>query len=158
MWTLPLDQIDDQWTSLRSGSTARNVPTLALAGATTPAASTFPYPVGGNRRAVASRPRPTDDTELGTAQHGSPRCGSGGTGRPARRRDDRGVPVLHQRRADHQRARLDSGGIDRAESLRASRLHAVGMGFTGQPPAALADKTWLYCPRTRRCRGTAPRC
>ncbi len=46
MWTLPLEQIDDAWTSLRSGSTARNVPVLALAGTRTAAPETFPYPLG----------------------------------------------------------------------------------------------------------------
>lgn len=32
MWTLPLHDIDHEWTSLRSGSAARNVPVLGLAG------------------------------------------------------------------------------------------------------------------------------
>src|SRR6204780_5836181 len=30
--------------------------------------------------------------------------------------------------------------------LWTSTLHAVGLGYRGEPPAALADKTWLYCP------------
>src|ERR1700689_958987 len=30
--------------------------------------------------------------------------------------------------------------------LWTSTLHAIGLGYRGEPPAALADKTWLYCP------------
>ena len=33
--------------------------------------------------------------------------------------------------------------------LRSSSLHAVGLGYRGDPPEALADKTWLYCPDRR---------
>jgi protoporphyrinogen oxidase len=42
-----------------------------------------------------------------------------------------------------------SGQEDLSAGLRASTLHAVGLGYRGEPPAALADKTWLYCPDRR---------
>ena len=36
-----------------------------------------------------------------------------------------------------------------SSDLRASTVHAVGLGYRGEPPPALADKTWLYCPDRR---------
>lgn len=42
MWTAPLEDIDHEWTSLRSGSAAPNVPRLGLAGSAPAAAGSFP--------------------------------------------------------------------------------------------------------------------
>ncbi|AHC28017.1 MULTISPECIES: protoporphyrinogen/coproporphyrinogen oxidase [Mycobacteriaceae] len=145
MWTLPLDLIDDQWTSLRSGSAARNVPTLALAGTTTPAASTFPYPVGGTGalwQAVHDRLMTPNSVRLNTAV-----LDVDPAARVARLHDGSTVDFRYCVSTAPITSALGwIGGLDRADSLRASRLHAVGIGFTGRPPAALADKTWLYCP------------
>lgn len=145
MWTLPLDQIDDEWTSLRSGSAARNVPALTLAGTTTAAASTFPYPVGGTGalwQAVHDTMMTPDSVRLGTRVLEVD---------PAARRAhlDDGSTVSFRyciSTAPVTTALNWIGWTDRAATLRASRLHAVGIGFDGDPPPALADKTWLYCP------------
>ena len=38
------------------------------------------------------------------------------------------------------------GWSEGVSTLHASRVHAVGLGYSGPPPTTLADKTWLYCP------------
>ncbi|MGW0160561.1 protoporphyrinogen/coproporphyrinogen oxidase [Mycobacterium sp. NPDC003323] len=145
MWTLPLDQIDDEWTSLRSGSEARNVPVLALAGSMDTPASTFPYPVGGTGalwQAVHDRLMTPGSVRLGT------RVVDLDAAARVAHLDD-GTTVSYRYCISTAPVTTALGWIgwsDRAVSLRASRLHAVGIGYAGQPPQALADKTWLYCP------------
>jgi protoporphyrinogen oxidase len=37
--------------------------------------------------------------------------------------------------------------VDRAHAeLRSCETYVVGLGFRGEPPPSLADKSWLYCP------------
>lgn len=144
MWTVPLDRIDDSWTSLRSGSTAANVPRLALAGQIPVPAETFPYPLGG----TGALWRAVHDTLM---TPGSVRLGSRVVGLDP----DRRVATLDDgTRVDFQYC-ISSTALTTmmqwthrpgADGLRASRLHVVGLGYRGTPPAALADKTWLYCP------------
>ena len=145
MWTLPLEQVDDGWTSLRSGSAVRNVPVLAVAGTVAVPASTFPYPVGGTGalwQAVHDRLMTPGSVRLGTRVVQ--------VDAPARRAAlDDGTSVDYEfciSTAPVTTALEWIGWSDRAAGLRASRLHAVGIGYRGRPPAALADKTWLYCP------------
>lgn len=146
MWTLPLEHVDHQWTSLRSGSDVRNVPVLALAGsAMTAPASTFPYPVGGTGalwQAVYERLMTPGSVRLRT------RVVDVDVAARVASLDDGStvdytycistVPVTTALRW--------IGWGERADHLRASRIHAVGLGYQGEPPAPLADKTWLYCP------------
>ena len=35
-----------------------------------------------------------------------------------------------------------------AAALTSSAVYAIGFGFTGPPPATLADKTYLYSPES----------
>ncbi|MGU3499751.1 protoporphyrinogen/coproporphyrinogen oxidase [Mycobacterium sp. C31M] len=145
MWTLPLDQIDDEWTSLRSGSDARNVPVLALAGTMTAPASTFPYPVGGTGalwRGVHDRLMAPDSVRLNTTV-----LALDASARTATLDDGSTVSYQYCITTAPVTTTLDwVGWSDRTGSLQASRLHAVGIGYRGEPPPSLADKTWVYCP------------
>ena len=145
MWTIPLECIDDGWTSLRSGSEVRNIPVLALAGTLSAPMSTFPYPVGGTGalwQAIHDR----------LMTPGSVRLGVRVVDVDARAREahlDDGTQVSYRYCISTAPVTAAMGWIDRpeqSESLQASRLHAVGIGYRGRPPGALADKTWLYCP------------
>jgi protoporphyrinogen oxidase len=148
MWTTPLQLIDHRWTSLRNGSGERNVPTLSLATGLKPAAERFPYPAGGTGalwRAIYDRMMEPERVHLNT--------------RVQRLDLERRVAEL----ADGQTVSFEycisaapittamrwSGQENLIGGLRASTLHAIGLGFRGEPPMALADKTWLYCPDRR---------
>lgn len=145
MWTLPLHDVDHEWTSLRSGSTARNVPVLGLAGGRQAPASTFPYPVGGTGalwQAVHDRLMTPDSVRLRTRVLDVD---------PVARRAhlDDGSTVGFEFCISTAPVTAALGWIgwsEAAQTLRASRIHAVGLGYEGEPPATLADKTWLYCP------------
>lgn len=146
MWTAPLHQIDHAWTSLRSGSQTRNVPQLGLAGSTPPGpAETFPYPQGGTGalwQAVQDTLMTPGSVRLNTAV-----VGVDAASRVARLDD--GSTVSYEFCVSTAPITTALGWIGqgaRAAGLRASRVHAVGLGYRGEPPAALADKTWLYCP------------
>ena len=120
MWTLPLEQVDDGWTSLRSGSAVRNVPVLAVAGTVAVPASTFPSPVGGTGalwQAVHDRLMTPGSVRLGTrvVQVDAP-------ARRARRRHQRRLRILYQHSAGH-----DGTGVD--------RVVGPGGGAAGQPSA-----------------------
>lgn len=149
MWTAPLHQIDHAWTSLRSGSHTPNVPRLALAGSTAPApVETFPYPVGG----TGALWRAVHDTLM---KPGSVRLNTAVVGVDAARR----VATLDDGSMVSYRYCISTAPITtalnwvghgwRGAGLRASRVHAIGLGYRGEPPPALADKTWLYCPDER---------
>lgn len=148
MWTVPLHQIDADWTALRSGSGARNVPLLALAGTVATPVETFPYPAGGTGalwRAVHSR----------LTTPGSARFGTRVTSLDLQRRVatlDDGTTLEYQYCVSSAPLPVMTrwAGVAPA-ALRASRLHAVGLGFRGDPPPTLADKTWLYCPDPDVC-------
>lgn len=145
MWTTPLAEIDDSWTSLRGGSDARNVPRLALAGTIGATESTFPYPVGGTGalwQAVAEKLTAFDRFRFRT------RVVELDTGKRVAHLDDGStVGYDHCVTSIPMTVTLEWAGLGRpAHRLRASTLYAVGLGVRGTPPEPLADKTWLYCP------------
>jgi protoporphyrinogen oxidase len=149
MWATPLDRIDHGWTSLRNGSSERNVPVLKVADGSEPETVTFPYPEGGTGRMWAALAAALDPEYL---------------------RYDAAVHLLD---VDRRRAYLTGGeeirftqcvnsmplpqlvdsighsglAVDRAHAeLRSCETYVVGLGFRGEPPPSLADKSWLYCP------------
>lgn len=145
MWATPLDGIDDAWVSLKSGSGERNVPLIGLAGDFVVKDAYFPYPQGG----TGALWHQLQATQL-----------------------DAGKFLMNTRITDvdlgKRVATLDSGeqvqfeycvstapivtAMDWAQlsagrgNLTSSMVYAVGLGFRGEPPEALADKTWLYSP------------
>jgi protoporphyrinogen oxidase len=148
MWATPVERIDHTWTSLRSGSGERNVPTIRTrADAPAPPRRTFPYPQGGTGAlwdAIAGRLDPRR-TRLSARV-----C-----------RIDLGRREAHLADGDLIRfsecvssmplttlmrtvGRLDWAA--RSPELVANSTLVVGLGFTGPAPPALADKSWLYCP------------
>ncbi|MDR3662898.1 MAG: FAD-dependent oxidoreductase [Mycobacterium sp.] len=154
MWTVPLEDIDHEWTSLRSGSAAPNVPRLGLAGSATGPAGSFPYPIGGTGalwQAVYDRVLAPEKIRLNTRV-----VDIDVVRRMAMLDDGSSVQYEHcvssaplttawdwlRRSTDT----ADAGTAEARKSLRASRIYAVGLGYQGPPPPALADKTWLYCP------------
>ncbi|SMX82185.1 Protoporphyrinogen oxidase [Brevibacterium sp. 239c] len=145
MWTVPLSQVDHQWTSLRSGGKSRNVPQMGLADDFRPNQETFPYPVGGSGTlwsAIVANLADASAFRLGAHV-------------------ERIEPELH-------RAHLASGEIiayrhcissapvtwlidslppqAKRDTLQASAQLAIGLGFRGQAPEVLSDKSWIYCP------------
>lgn len=145
MWTLPLHQIDHTWTSLRSGGSGRNVPQMGLAKDFRPSNETFPYPVGGSGALWSAI---VDELTTPGSIHLD--CGV-----------ERIEPELHLAHLTNGETVeyghcISSAPVTwllesmerRAESerLRASTQLAVGLGFRGDPPEILADKSWIYCP------------
>jgi protoporphyrinogen oxidase len=145
MWTTPLELVDHQWTSLRNGSGERNIPRLALADEPKPPAGRFPYPVGGTGAlwtAIVDRLLDPSRVQLNTAV----KCLDLAR-HTAELADGRTISYEYCiSTAPITTAMRWSGQEQLAGGLRASSLHAVGLGFRGEAPAALADKTWLYCP------------
>lgn len=148
MWATPLDQIGHSWTSLRSGSGDRNVPPLGLARDFVPTHDSFPYPADGGTGALwrAMAERLTDKRRILLSR------------RVVDIDANRHTALL----ADGRRVRFERCissapigvamrwiGLDTprpARPLVASKVHVIGLGFRGNPPPELADKTWLYCP------------
>jgi protoporphyrinogen oxidase len=142
MWTVPLEGIDHQWTSLRSGSAVPNVPKLALAGTMPAASGTFPYPVGGTGalwQAVHDRV-----LKAGTVHLGVRVADVDVSGRVAHLADGSSLQYQHCISSAPLTTAMGWLGAS-SKSLRASAIYAVGLGYQGDPPEALADKTWLYC-------------
>ena len=146
MWAHPLERIDHDWTSLRSGSDASNVPAPGLARDQYPVEDYFPYPDGGAGAlwtAIHDKLLDPNRTLLSTRVTALDLPGH------AARLDDGSevrfehcistVPVTLL-------ARWVGALLPPTTDLVASTVFAVGVGFTGDPPATLADKTWLYCP------------
>lgn len=146
MWATPLQRVDHAWTSLRNGSTARNVPTVRLRGAPT-SRVTFPYPAGGTGRLWDAIAAPLDPgrirygtsvvaVDLGTR---TARLSDGGTVRFADCVSSMPLTTLVR-------------SVDRPElaavapALLANAVLCVGLGYAGTPPDALADVSWIYCP------------
>jgi protoporphyrinogen oxidase len=146
MWAYPLDGLDHEWTSLRSGSGKANVPELRIATPDRPKTvrETFPYPKGG----TGALWQGIADALLD----------------PARLR--LGVAVV-ELDAENRVATLEDGttieydqcvttaplpsvmrwaGIPAEPSFVSSTVHAVGLGFEGEIPEALADKTYMSSP------------
>jgi protoporphyrinogen oxidase len=145
MWGTELDLIDHQWTSLRNGSGERNVPTLSLGTGWKPSTERFPYPIGGTGalwQAIYDRMLQPERVRLNTRVE---RLDV--EGRTAELAD--GTTISYEyciSAAPIVTAMQWSGQQELSQGLRASALHAVGLGYRGDPPPALADKTWLYCP------------
>lgn len=149
MWATDLALIDHEWTSLRNGSAERNVPVLKVADNVEPPVVTFPYPEGGTGRLWDAIADQLDDDRVvyGTAVQFVDA-------------DRRHAVLANGERVRYQHcvssmplphlvdAIGDSGRFaDRARTeLQACETYVVGLGFNGEPPPALADKSWLYCP------------
>lgn len=145
MWTLPLERIDHTWTSLRNGGSGRNVPQLGLAKDFTPSTERFPYPKGGTGAlwsAIVQRLADPAAIRLGENVK---------TIEPARHR-----AVLSSGETIRYRHCISSApmpwmlralGLDGdADGLHASTQLAIGLGYRGEPPKILADKSWIYSP------------
>ncbi|MUL68386.1 hypothetical protein BOO86_28225 [Mycobacterium sp. CBMA 234] len=147
MWTAPLEHIDHEWTSLRSGSAAPNVPRLGLAGSATGPAGSFPYPIGGTGalwQAVHERVLAPGTVRLNTRV-----VDVDVTRRVATLASGSSVQYDYCVSSAALTTAWDwLGGLEGQprNTLCASRIYAVGLGYSGPAPAALADKTWLYCP------------
>lgn len=145
MWTIPLEEVDHAWTSLRSGGSGRNVPRLTLAKDFVRSAETFPYPRGGTgelwRRIIETQARPeafrfgvrVDSLDV--------------QGHRALLSDGTEVRYRHLISTAPMTWMLRQiGRDDDAALLRASSGTAIGLGYRGEVPAALRGMTWLYCP------------
>lgn len=145
MWSVPLEEVDHVWTSLRNGGNGRNVPQLGLAKDFEPSTELFPYPRGGTG-ALWSAIRATlvhpDAVQLGCAVE--------------RLYPQEHLAVLTSGEIVRYRFCISSApatwilraaGLDRAAArLVASSELAVGLGLRGDPPEILADKSWIYSP------------
>ena len=156
MWTTPLDLVDHQWTSLRNGSGERNVPTLALATGVKPAAERFPYPAGGTGalwKAIHDRMLEPERVHLNT------RVQSLDLERRVAELDD-GRTVSYEyciSAAPITTAMRWSGQEDLSAGLRASTLHAVGLGYRGNRRPRWPTRPGSTAP-TDASRGTGRRC
>lgn len=145
MWGTPLERVDHSWTSLRSGGNGRNVPTLSLAKDFRPCVEAFPYPVGGTGalwEAIAETM-----TDRSVHRYGTSVTSVDLPAHVARLDDGSKVRYQHLISTAPLPWLLTSAGLaDLASGLRASKEWAVGLGFSGAPPAALESVTWMYCP------------
>jgi protoporphyrinogen oxidase len=133
MWATPVDGVDHAWTSLRNGSAERNVPQIGQAPSSAPVA--FPYPRGGTGRlwdAVAAT-LPQERIHYNTAV-------------TAINTEANTVTLSSGAVISYQQILLTMLGMPAAEELCANEVLIIGMGFTGDAPAVLADKSWLYNP------------
>jgi protoporphyrinogen oxidase len=151
MWAHPPEIVDHSWTSLRSGSGARNVPgpMLTLTAATRPDdTSSFPYPVHGTGAMWAE-----------IASHLPKERQRYNTTVVSVDLDRRAVRTLDGRQYtfDHCVSSLPLNQlltmlVDRpqlaaqAPALLHSSVHAVGLGFEGDIPPQLAGMSWIYSP------------
>lgn len=147
MWATPLETVDHSWTSLRNGSTERNVPSMRLKqNHAVKQRDTFPYPAGGTGALWAAIAAHFDQHRL---QYGISLTGL-----------DADHHIAHLSNGDRVQysscvssmplpALLRVAGsphAKRAETLIANEVFVVGLGFNGEPPDTLADKSWLYSP------------
>jgi protoporphyrinogen oxidase len=152
MWATPVNTIAHDWTSLRNGSTERNVPQLTLAGSAAPknaprntSPAKFPYPKGGTGQLWAAICANLDQSRIlyGTAVSSIDAdarlaiLSNGETVRYQHLVSTMALPSLLRMTGSTQ--------FTAASSLRANSVFVVGFGFQGTPPEALADKSWLYC-------------
>ena len=141
MWATPLTEVDHTWTSLRSGSAERNVPQIG--GAPTPQATVFPYPRGGNGRLW--------DAIAATLPQERIHYGSAVTAIDARTKTvtlSTGTTIDYQHVVSSMAlpTLLSMLGMPIQPNLSANEVFIVGLGFNGEPPPTLADKSWLYNP------------
>lgn len=150
-WAHPPEMLGHQWTSLRGGSKAPNVPPpLRCLGASAQPAdrSPFPYPTHGTGAVwdtVAARlPASRQEYGVSVVQVDLGR-------RRATLADGRtigfdhcvsSIPLTKLLRMLSDRPDLAA----LAGGLRHASIHALGFGFEGEMPAALRDKTWVMCP------------
>lgn len=148
MWAYPPRLMDHSWTSLRSGSGARNVPEI---GVRTPApVETFPYPRHGTGSMWADimarlpRDRFLMDTRV-TAVDLDRKTLTLGDGQ----RIEFGecissipLPTLLAGVTGHADLRSAVG------DLYHSAVEVVGLGFEGPAPASIADRSWIYTADT----------
>src|SRR5512144_1561595 len=150
MWGHPPAELGHAWTSLRSGSTAPNVPEvdLSLARPHTPDdTSTFPFPTYGSGAVWSgvARALPADRQVYGDAA-----AALDSRERVVTLRDGHRIvyelvssiplPTLLALCSETSRPAVD------AARLRHSGTHAVGLGFLGQPPPRLRDVSYVYVP------------
>ncbi|HTZ44426.1 MAG TPA: FAD-dependent oxidoreductase [Jatrophihabitans sp.] len=149
MWATPLELIGHEWTSLRNGSAEPNVPVLKVADGSEPPVVTFPYPEGGTGRlweAIAGQ-LDADRLRYRTAVRSidpATRLALLSDGETVRFRQcvsSMPLPALLAA-ADGLAALAERAAVE----LRHCETYVFGLGFDGAPPAALADKSWLYCP------------
>jgi protoporphyrinogen oxidase len=151
MWAHPPELVDHSWTSLRSGSGARNIPgpTLTLTSASRPDdTSAFPYPLHGTGAmwAQIGGHLPTERQRYDTTVDSLDL-------------DRREVHTLDGQRFtfDHCVSSIPLGQLltilvdrpelaSRAPALLHSSVHAVGLGFEGEIPPQLAGMSWVYSP------------
>lgn len=147
MWATPLETVDHTWTSLRNGSTERNVPSIRLRqDQAVEQRDTFPYPAGGTGALWAAIAANFDQhrlqygvslTRLDADKHIA-HFSNGDRVRYSRCVSSMPLPALLRV--------AGSPNAKRAENLIANQVFVVGLGFEGDPPETLADKSWLYSP------------
>lgn len=149
MWAAPLDLIDHEWTSLRNGSAERNVPVLKVADGSVPPVITFPYPEGGTGRLWEAIAGQLDGGRVvyGTSVHSvdtARRCAVLSNGEQVRFQEC--VSSMPLPRLIDAIGHPDRFAERAQDELRYCETFVIGLGFDGEPPPALADKSWLYCP------------
>ena len=151
MWAFPIDGVSHEWTSLRAGSGARNVPRIAVSGQVPePAVEFFPYPAGGTGRLwsdIHRRLTETDNfrfnttvTAVNLAAHTA--MLSDGSVVQYETCVNTAPMTTAMRWALDVAPELEAQG----ELLATSAVHAIGLGYDGDPPDILADKTYIASP------------
>ena len=148
MWAHPLERIDHTWTSLRGGSQRRNVPRVGLAADQPPPVDEyFPYPEGGTGALWARVYAQLCDTSrfrFGTRVVGldpDTRAVTLDSGEVIGFRECVSTAAL----TDLVRwtgLTVPGGG----QPLVTSTVHAIGLGFRGDPPPSLAQTSYLASP------------
>jgi protoporphyrinogen oxidase len=147
MWAAPLDSVDHAWTSLRSGSGERNVAELGLARDFVQKEEYFPYPVGGNGALWDGLF--TKSLDPNRVLLGARVVDVDLARRVATLDDGRRISYEHCVSTAPILTAMDWAGVDASRfrhGLVASKVYAIGLGFAGQAPESLRDKTWLYSP------------
>lgn len=147
MWAHDAELIDHRWTSLRSGSGMRNVPTIGLASQRREQpVEFFPYPEGGTGQLwldIADALLDESRLRLNTAV-----VALDAQAREATLSDG---TIVHYDSCISTAAITTTMGWVGIEAAHAGRLatsavHAIGFGMTGTASEQLADKTYLHSP------------
>lgn len=145
MWTVPLEEVDHLWTSLRSGGNGRNVPHLSLAGGGSRPREAFPYPIGGTGALWTAITRELARPEC--FRYGARVEALDLAGRRARLEDGREIEYGMLVSTAPMPWMMEQMGMPGpADRLHSSAELAVGIGMEGSPPPALDGVTWVYCP------------
>lgn len=145
MWATPLEQIDHHWTSLCNSSWDYDAPAVSLASDAPARTEWFPYPVGGTGalwNAIYTKLLDPSRVLLGR------RVADVNLARHIALLDS-GQRIEYEHcvsTAPITTAMRWTGHYRLRKELVASQIYAVGLGFRGDPPPALADKTWLHSP------------